>query len=388
MKNMLKTKTILITILLLNAGIASVAQTDDLDEEELTTEQEDAEMAYERLLPSTAQILVIDSTTADKTDFIDKIPLNDETGRISTYDKQWNTSGQPFAYTYVNGFGNKIIFAQKGEDGHYALYTADKLNGEWANKKRIDDFGDEFEDVNYPFMMPDGVTLYFAAKGGEGLGGYDIYVTRYDIGSERFYTPENIGLPYNSAANDYYCITDEFNNLGWIVTDRRQPNDTVCIYTFVPTKERKTYDESVIGEEKLRSLADLACIQDTWYDNGEIQAARDRLAAMLTRKRKEEKENIMFVVNDHTIYETAEEFKSPKNRERFAELQEMRKAACKAGKDLENMRLNYSKGTAATKRKLSAGIIKAEKQIEELNAYIHTLEKDIRNTENMMQTGR
>ena len=121
MKNMLKTKTILITILLLNTGIASVAQTEDLDEDELTTEQEDAEMAYERLLPSTAQILVIDSTTADKTDFIYKIPLNDETGRISTYDKQWNTSGQPFAYTYVNGFGNKIIFAKKGEDGHYAM---------------------------------------------------------------------------------------------------------------------------------------------------------------------------------------------------------------------------------------------------------------------------
>ena len=358
---MLKTKIITLSLLLLSANAAVKAQTDDLDEDELTTEQEDAEMAYERMLPSTAQILVIDSTTADKTDFIDKIPLNDETGRINTYDKQWNTSGQPFAYTYVNGFGNKIIFAKKGEDGHYALYTADKLNGEWANQKRIDDFGDEFEDVNYPFMMPDGVTLYFAAKGGEGLGGYDIYVTRYDIGSERFYTPENIGLPYNSADNDYYCITDEFNNLGWIVTDRRQP---------------------------LRSLADLACIQDTWYDNGEIQAARDRLAAMLTRKRKEEKENIMFVVNDRTVYETAEEFKSPKNRERFAELQEMRKVADNAGKDLENMRLNYSKGTAATKRKLSAGIIKAEKQIEELNAYIHTLEKDIRNTENMMQTGR
>lgn len=386
---MLKTRIVSLSLLLLSAGVASVAQVRKAPvggkaDKEAVAAEDGPGMLFEEMLPSTAQILVVDSFVANKTDFIENIPLDRESGQISTLDRLNGTMGQPFSYTYVNGFGNKMFFAQKGEDGHYKLFSADKLGDEWANVKPVDDFGEDFEDINYPFMMSDGTTLYFAAKSKDGLGGYDIYVTRYDMESEQFYTPENLGLPYNSTGNDYYCIIDEFNGLGWLVTDRRQSDDEVCVYTFVPQKGRKVYDEEDIDEDKLYSLAELKCIRDTWTDETELQCARDRLGKLLAGRDDVKKKQMSFIVNDNTVYTSVNDFKSVTNRKRFMKLNEMKQSADELSKRLDALRQNYSEGSQSTRRRLSGNILKSERQLEDLLAYIHTLEKEIRNTENMI----
>ena len=171
------------------------------------------------------------------------------------------------------------------------------------------------------------MTLYFSAKSKEGLGGYDIYVTRFNTDSAKFYHPENIGLPYNSKANDYYCVIDEFDNIGWLVTDRRQPKGKVCIYTFVPAETRTTYDGEVIGEDTLKALAEITRISDTWTDKAKLQSARRRLASLLTRNDAVKAKTFSFIVNDKTVYTSLSDFKSPKSRERLAKLQQMEKAA-------------------------------------------------------------
>lgn len=387
--SMLKTKIISMSLLLLTTCIAAQAQTKKKTTAkkaavEKTDEQERAEMMYERMLSSTAQLLVIDSAVVDFTDFINKIPLNNESGHISTYDAFFKTTGQPSSYVHVNEFGNKAFFSKNDDNGHSRLYMADKLGGKWTGIRELSEFGDEFEDINYPFMMPDGTTLYFSAKGKNGLGGYDIYVTRYDTDSARFYRPENLGLPYNSTGNDYFCLTDDFDELGWLVTDRRQADGKVCIYTFVPSQSRDVYDEELVDEDRLNSLAELRSIQDTWTDEGQIDAARKRQASLLARNNAVAKKAITFIVNDNTVYTSATDFKSPTNRERFAKLQEMKKDADEMSERLTAMRQNYSKGNTAEKNRLGSSIIKAEKSLETLRENIHKLEKEIRNTENMI----
>lgn len=93
-------------------------------------------------------------------------------------------------------------------------------------------------------MMADGMTLYFAAKGEESLGGYDIFVTRYNKSTGEFVRAENVGMPFNSPANDYLMAIDETCNIGWFVTDRNQTADNVCIYRFIPNETREVYDFS------------------------------------------------------------------------------------------------------------------------------------------------
>ena len=384
---MLKTKIILLSMLILSANVTLTAQKKKAAKKanvtEMTEQKKKAEELYELMLPSTAQLMIIDSIVTDSADFITKIPIYKQLGQIITYDRFWKKTGHESSYLYINEFGNKTFYSKVDGNGHFKLYTADKLGGEWTGLKQINDFGEEFEDINYPFMMPDGTTLYFAAKSKEGLGGYDIYVTRYDVNSAKFYKPENLGLPYNSKGNDYFCIIDEFNELGWLVTDRRQPDGKVCIYTFIPSKGRNTYDVESVGEDKLRNLSVITSLKDTWTDKAELQAARNRLKNLMIRQSETEGNSITFIINDNTVYKSIRDFKVAKNRQRFDELQSIRQQAANMSEKLEAMRETYSGGSASVKRKLAGTIKSSEQKLEQTCGYIRTLEKDIRNTENM-----
>ena len=66
----------------------------------------------------------------------------------------------------------------------------------------------EFEESS-PFLAPDNKTLYFASEGHNGLGGFDIYVTkRLDDTWTNWSRPENLGPAVNSANDDeFFSIT-------------------------------------------------------------------------------------------------------------------------------------------------------------------------------------
>lgn len=162
----------------------------------------------------------------------------------------------------------------------------------------------------------------------------------YDADSTRFYKPQNIGLPYNSTGNDYYCIINEFDSLGWLVTDRRQPEGKVCIYTFVPSASRTVYTDANIEEGKLKALADIKSIKATWTDQKKLNAAKNRLAKLIKRKNVSERKLISFIINDNTIYTSPDEFKSEINKKRFAELCQMKQKAEETSKYLENLEKN------------------------------------------------
>ena len=58
-------------------------------------------------------------------------------------------------------------------------------------------------NANYPYVLSDGVTIYYASDGDGSMGGYDIFVTRYNTNTDTYLVPENVGMPFNSPYNDY-----------------------------------------------------------------------------------------------------------------------------------------------------------------------------------------
>ena len=76
--------------------------------------------------------------------------------------------------------GNKCYFSDENANGLMQLYTLDKLGEDWSDPLALKGINEGISEANYPFMMTDGTTFYFAAKGKESIGGYDIFVTRAD----------------------------------------------------------------------------------------------------------------------------------------------------------------------------------------------------------------
>ncbi len=347
------------------------------------TKKSTADILYEDMLSSTAKIVVFDSVVTKKSDLLKHIIIGSESGYLSTYDDFWGTKGHEDSYVFVNEFGNKAFFSDKDKEGQYRLYQADYLDGKWTNIALITDFDEDFTDMSCPFLMPDGITLYFSATSEDNLGGYDLYVTTYDSESSSFNSPENVGLPYNSKSNDYFCVIDEFNSLGYLVTDRGLSGDSLCVYMFVPTLSHQTYLDQDLSQAQLKNLANLSSIKDTWFDLSEVSEAKNRLNKIITDKAKQEKEGFFFVVNDDIIYTKLEDFKIDANMSRFNQLLSLREDLKDSSQRLEDMRYKYYTGSSDVKKQLKSQITTLEDEVEKQTQYLNTLEKEIRNTENL-----
>lgn len=342
------------------------------------------ELLFENMLSSTQQVMIIDSIVVDKEQFINYIPLPSECGSLMYYDAFFGTSGHSDSYVWLNEFKNRAYYSVADATGKAEIGTIDKLGTNWTKGKRLEGLSYS-NPLNYPYLMADGITLYFGQKGGNNtLGGYDIYVTRYDAESGTYFRPENIGLPFNSPANDYMYLEDETDNIGWFVTDRRQPEGKVCIYTFIPNKTRRNYDLSEYDEAQVKRFAAIESISDTWTDNQKREDALQRLSQIREHlQQTNSDDNIRFVINDNVTYRQVSQFKSSSAKKLFLSLIQAQERFAADNERLESLRDQYAGGSEVTRARLTPTILDLEKTLEQTEQDIKDMEKQIRNAENM-----
>lgn len=333
----------------------------------------------------TQQIVIIDSIVADKSQFLSHYVLSSETGKVMTASQ---ISGiEADGYVYLNEMGNKAYFGKADQNGVRQIYTSDKLGDRWGEPILMNGLSEGIDEADYPFMMNDGITFYFAAQGEESIGGYDIFFTRYDSRSGSFLKPENIGMPFNSEANDYMYAADEQSGIGYFVSDRRQPKDTVCVYIFILPETRRSYDPTKFTEQQIHDFADITCIADTWGNGSERRAALERLKAVFTNASrpttdKATEANTAIVINDRLTYISAKDFRSPTAANHYRELLKARERLSHLEAELQKTRDRYAQADENGRKLLSEIILHNEEQSLILRNNIHTLEKQIRNEEN------
>lgn len=114
----------------------------------------------------------------------------------------------PNRYFSTNGNFNpamdRIAFAANSLfDGTYDLQlTERKTEAKWGKPWKLDKTINSPEDEIAPVWLADGKTLVFASRGLKGLGGFDLFKTKYDPETKTFSEPENLGYPINTPGND------------------------------------------------------------------------------------------------------------------------------------------------------------------------------------------
>ena len=320
----------------------------------------------------TQQIIIVDSIVVNKDQFLASIRLSSECGQLMNTGAFFRNQLQ--GILYLNEMGNKVYFSQP--DGHQQqLYTADKLGNEWSKPQPLQGLSEGIDEASYPFMLTDGLTFYFAGKGEESIGGYDIFMTRYDSRSGSFLKPENIGMPFNSEANDYMYAVDEANRIGYFVSDRRQHEGKVCIYIFIPSDTRKTYDNSKYTEDQIRNFADIASIADTWGNGTERKAALDRI------KSKYATHDVPGQLASTGDAASAVEFHSKEANSLYQKLLKEQNALDIVNSSLDMLRQKYHKANASERNSMKSEILKLEEQALQLNASVKQLTKATRNAE-------
>lgn len=334
---------------------------------------------FKSMLPSTAKVMFIDSVVVSKAQFLSHVPLNKESGTLMVRKGKEGNGGVPLTQ-YENDFGDRRIYAE-GDTTATHLLAQTLVGKQWSAPQPLPGWdGAEYERACFPFLASDGVTLFFAAQGPHSMGGYDIFMTTYDADNAQWYEPQNYGLPFNSTANDYLLAIDDYDTLGWFVTDRQQSPDSVCIYTFEPTMLRKDFQSDDIDDAQLKRYAHIHAIRDTWKF-GDRKAALDRLAAMIGRGKDTRAKKEWFAINDQTVITSPSQLKRAESRSLYDQLQELRTLVETTQATLDNARQQYAR-SATSRQQLRPQILKLEKELERQQADGAALAKRIRQLEN------
>jgi tetratricopeptide (TPR) repeat protein len=340
--------------------------------------------AKARMLKGVEDVCVVDSIIVDKAGFLHAYKISEESGKLYPYNDFFHVGGDNRGTVYETELGNKIYYGKAGHDNTLSIYSQNKLMNEWSKETELPENINAGRNTNYPFVLADGITIYYASDGDYSIGGYDIFVTRYNSSQETYLAPENIGMPFNSPFNDYMYVIDEFNNLGWFATDRYQPEGKVCIYVFVPNTSRLAYNYEAMNPKKMRNLARLNSIKDTWKDETVVGEAEKRLAAVRaqTQQPEEHKEHeFVFVINDLRTYHNIDDFVSPQAKELFGKYRQMEKDYKEQVGRLEEQRDKYSRANETDKDKMAPGILDLERRVQVMGEQIETLGTDVRNEE-------
>lgn len=328
-----------------------------------------------RMIKGVENITIVDSFIVNKKNFLSTYKISEECGKIS-----YNSDNRGITYTTENE--NNKILSMPNDNGKLQLNSSIKLIDGWSKPTPINSINGDF-DINYPYLMSDGITLYYSANGRNSLGGYDIFVTRYDSDDRKYLRSENIGMPFNSPFNDYMFVVDEINNLGWFASDRYQPEDNVCIYVFVPNKVKFTYDYENTTYADISKAASLRPISYSQRNQTIISSAKERLQNIMSKNTENNisHKNFTIIIDDMLIYHSLNDFKSVKAKELYQQYIQKEKDFKSLQNQITEKRESYMVADKEKKFSLSPSILDMEKRVEEIQKQIKLLILKIRNEE-------
>jgi tetratricopeptide (TPR) repeat protein len=336
----------------------------------------------QRMVEKVENIQIIDSVVVDKNNFLEAYVLSEESGSLTFFGNFFQTADPVHSTVYMNEIGDKIFYAcpVAEEENHYNLFTQSRLSDKWGDEKRLPaNINSNEGNNNYPFVLTDGVTIYYASEGNGSIGGYDLFVTRYNINSDTYLTPEQLGMPYNSFANDYMLVVDETKGLGWFASDRNQPEGKVCLYLFIPDEQRSRIEGQDMNVKRDRAL--ITSIADTWKPAADYSGLIHLAHTKQSSTKKEIRKDFEFIIHNNLTYYIWDDFKSPEARSFYEKRMALHTQINNLNIKLEELRRTYAQGNKARKEQLKPTILQAEEEWYTLIQQPEVLEKRARNAE-------
>ncbi|MDE6301641.1 MAG: tetratricopeptide repeat protein [Muribaculaceae bacterium] len=322
----------------------------------------------ENMLDRVERIAVIDSIVVDADLFFTHYRLSPEAGRLVEGSAVLMPDVE---MAFVPQSRTEILYAAPDSTDTFVLMGADILDDGTVDHPAPlpgDDLGDG-GNAEYPFLMSDGLTLYFASDGDGSIGGYDIFLTRR--GDDGFLQPQNIGMPYNSPYDDYLLAIDETTGAGWWATDRNRIPGKVTIYVFIPEENRVNVPEDDPNLTALARLSDISLTQRPGADYKKTLARIQQLGMMDNVRNSAETVGGGFylpVASLDRIYTRLDDFRNPQARASMIQALECRAEIEQIGNRLAALRKAYSDGRTSE----SINILNLENSLDDARRRMKT----------------
>lgn len=125
--------------------------------------------------------------------------------------------------------GNKLFFVSErkekkaGAQGKGDIYVVEKISkSAWGEPKNLGPTINTNEDEIAVFIHPDGKTLFFSSKGHLSMGGYDVFMSKFNDKDSTWSTPENLGYPINTVNDDIHFILSTDGKTAYYSNEKKE----------------------------------------------------------------------------------------------------------------------------------------------------------------------
>ena len=165
-------------------------------------------------------------------DFFLYYPLKDRSWRSVPNQLDSLDGGDLVRAMYLPDGETEIYYSAADADGIHNIYRTHLQDTVWAVPELINETLTSSSDEIFPMLSPDGNSLYFSSKGLYGMGGYDLYVSRWNRETHDWETPVNLGFPYSSPADDFLFMNTPDGKYSLFASNRECAKDSVWLYVL------------------------------------------------------------------------------------------------------------------------------------------------------------
>jgi len=133
---------------------------------------------------------------------------------------------------FLSPDGNTLYFTSNrpGGYGGMDIYKSEKMEtGDWGEAQNLGPKINTDMDEESPFILSDGVTMYFSSEGHEGMGGFDVFITT--LSNEGIWSkPENAGKEINTKEDDLFFYMSDDGKCAFFSTISTNFNEDMTIH--------------------------------------------------------------------------------------------------------------------------------------------------------------
>lgn len=195
-----------------------------------------------------------------------------------------SVGGSPVRATWIPEEERALYYSAPDADGIRNLYRTQFADTVWTAPELLGEQLTSSGNEIFPMLSPDGQSLYFASDGLYGMGGYDLYVSRWNKEQREWDTPMNLGFPYSSPYDDFLFVNSPDGKYSIFASNRECGPDSVYVYVLEYDSMPVRYSFADAGDE-IRALASLAPAADAArVDNREVVSKADETEDELQRQ--------------------------------------------------------------------------------------------------------
>lgn len=221
---------------------------------------------------------VVDRRKFPLEDFFLYFPLEDRSWRLAPNQLD-STSNVLSKALYAPSDAGRIYFSAEDQEGFRNIFMTELQDTVWTYPVTQNESVTMLSNEIYPMISADGRSLYFSSDGLYGVGGYDLYVSRWDDDLQGWSEPVNMGFPYSSPYDDFLYVSDESEGHVFFASNRECSPDSVWVYVLeydsMPVRHSVEEPDELLKLSRL-SVQEETSVPEKSNDAMPESAAKDR----------------------------------------------------------------------------------------------------------------